>query len=185
MAAISQVQNLGSGLVPLEEEAPSRPPDTAIRANAELLKAGMESFAKLAQAAMAPMGLNLVINGSNPSAIRAPEKISGVNGGALAAANLAGDIASAEANPATQPNGPEETESPQDSAPANKTPEPTPAPQAPAPVAPQAEPAPQPPAPQPEPVSASNPEEPGVAPAPEAPVDTSNGCVETSDGFCL
>jgi len=156
----------------MEEEAPSRPPDAAIRANAELLKAGMESFAQLARAAMAPMGLNLVINGSNPSAVRPPERISGVNSGALAAANLAGDIAAAETDPGENAKDPQKTESPKDSMSANKTPDPTPAPQAPAPVAPQADPSPQPPDPQPEPV-------------PEEPVDTGNGCVETPDGFCI
>lgn len=63
---------------------PSRPPDAAIRANAALISAGMESFAKLAQAAAAPVGLNLVISGSQPSAARPPEKISSENSAMLA-----------------------------------------------------------------------------------------------------
>lgn len=68
-----------------EEPSSSRPPDATIRANVEIMQAGMASFNQLMMAAAPHGGLQIVVSGNNPSVVRAPEKISQANVDSLSA----------------------------------------------------------------------------------------------------
>lgn len=67
-----------------EDPSSSRPPDAAIRANVEIMQAGMASLNQLLMAAGSG-GLRIVVSGNNPSVVRAPEKISQANVDSLSA----------------------------------------------------------------------------------------------------
>ena len=97
MRPVSLIQDYNPRLQ--AEEIPSRPPDAAIRANAEIMRASAETMARMMAGSAASGGLNIVINGSNPGVPRTPERISGQNGELLAAAALAAETESAEEIP--------------------------------------------------------------------------------------